>query len=210
MNSKMFLRATIFLFAAQLFLSGPLLAQPQIFSVRKEDSHIGFAIYKWKVFKEEGRFKNFTGAIIYDPKNPAASQVEFTVQANSIDSRNTDRDGALRSKEFFNVAQYPTLGFKSRQVAKKGADTLLVTGDLTMRGVTKPITIPVKLLGVNRVGDMGRLRIDLRDQSRRFWHRARLGYHRQRGDDSFDDWRGQQSQFSAALIIDRSLTATGQ
>jgi len=79
------------------------------------------------------------------------------VQANSVDSRNSDRDGALRSKEFFNVAQYPTLGFKSRQVAKKGADTLLVSGDLTIRGVTKPITIPVKLLGVNRVGDMGLL-----------------------------------------------------
>jgi len=157
MKNKLFLRLTTFLFAAQLFLSIPLFAQPQTFNVRKEDSHIGFAIYKWKVFKEEGRFKNFTGAIVYDPKNPAASQVEFTVQANSIDSRNSDRDGALRSKEFFNVAQYPTLGFKSRQVEKKGADTLLVTGDLTMRGVTKPITIPVKLLGVNRVGDMGLL-----------------------------------------------------
>jgi len=157
MNRKLFRRITVFLFAAQLFLSGPLLAQPQTFSVRKEDSHIGFAIYKWKVFKEEGRFKDFAGAIIYDPKNPAASQVEFTVQANSIDSRNSDRDGALRSKEFFNVAKYPTLGFKSRQVAKKSADTLLVSGDLTIRGITKPITIPVKLLGVNRVGDMGLL-----------------------------------------------------
>jgi len=157
MNHKLFRRITTFLFAAQLFFSIPLFAQPQTFSVRKEDSHIGFAIYKWAVFKEEGRFKDFAGTIIYDPKNPVASQVEFTVQANSIDSRNADRDGALRSKEFFNVAQYPTLGFKSRQVAKKSADTLLVTGDLTMRGVTKPITIPVKLLGVNRVGDMGLL-----------------------------------------------------
>jgi len=153
MNGKPFLHITTLL----LLLSAPLFAQPQTFNVRKEDSHIGFAIYKWKVFKEEGRFKNFTGAIVYDPKNPAASQVEFTVQANSIDSRNSDRDGALRSKEFFNVAQYPTLGFKSRQIEKKGADTLLVTGDLTIRGVTKPITIPVKLLGVSRVGDMGLL-----------------------------------------------------
>lgn len=157
MKKKLFLRFTIFLFAAQLFLSIPVFAQPQTFSVRKEDSHISFAIYKWKVFKEEGRFKDFTGTIVYDPKNPATSQVEFTVQANSIDSRNADRDGALRSKDFFNVAQYPTLGFRSRQVEKKSADTLLVTGDLTIRGVTKPITIPIKLLGINRVGDMGLL-----------------------------------------------------
>lgn len=157
MNHKLFRGIATFLFAAQFFLSIPLFAQPQTFSVRKEDSHISFAIYKWKVFKEEGRFKDFTGTIIYDPKNPAVSQVEFTVQANSIDSRNADRDGALRSKEFFNVAQYPTLGFTSQQVAQKGTDTLLVTGALTMRGVTKAITIPVKILGVNRVGDMGLL-----------------------------------------------------
>ena len=157
MKKNNFWRFTMLLFVAQLFLSIPIFAQPQTFNVRKEDSHIGFAIYKWKVFKEEGRFKDFAGTIVYDPKNPATSQVEFTVQANSIDSRNADRDGALRSKDFFNVAQYPTLGFKSRQVEKKSADTLLVTGDLTMRGVTKPITIPIKLLGINRVGDMGLL-----------------------------------------------------
>lgn len=157
MKNNRFLCCTTFLLAAQLFLSIPLFAQPQTFNVRKEDSHIGFAIYKWKVFKEEGRFKDFAGSIVYDPKNPATSQVEFTVQANSLDSRNADRDGALRSKDFFNVAQYPTLGFKSRQTEKKGTDSLLVTGDLTIRGVTKPITISVKLLGVNRVGNIGLL-----------------------------------------------------
>jgi len=72
MNGKLFLRIST-LFLAVLLVTAPLLAQPQTFNVRKEDSHIGFAIYKWKVFKEEGRFKDFTGAIIYDPNNPAAS-----------------------------------------------------------------------------------------------------------------------------------------
>jgi len=157
MNGKLFLRITTLLLAALLLLSVPLFAQPQTFNVRKEDSHIGFSIYKWAVFKEEGRFKDFTGTIVYDPKNPTAGRVDFTVHVKSIDSRNEGRDGALRSQEFFYVDKYSTLSFSSRQVAKKGADTLLVTGDLTMRGVTKPITIPVKLLGVNRVGDMGLL-----------------------------------------------------
>jgi len=157
MNGKLFLRITTLLFAALLLLSIPLLAQPQTFSVRKEDSHIGFSIYKWAVFKEEGRFKDFTGTIVYDPKNPAAGRVDFTVHVKSIDSRNEGRDNALRSQDFFYVDKYPTLSFSSRQVAKKGVDTLLVTGDLTMRGVTKKITIPIKALGVNKVGDMGLL-----------------------------------------------------
>lgn len=134
-----------------------LWAQAKTFAVRKEDSHIGFAVYKWVVFKEEGRFKDFAGSIVYDPTNPAAGSVEFTVRTNSVDSRNEGRDRALRSPEFFHVEKYPTLGFKSTSVSAKGADTLLVTGDLTLRGVTKRLTIPVKVLGVNRVGDLGEL-----------------------------------------------------
>lgn len=134
-----------------------LWAQAKTFAVRKEDSHIGFAVYKWAVFKEEGRFKDFAGSIFYDPGNPVAGSVEFTVQTNSVDSRNEGRDRALRSREFFNVEKYPTLNFKSTKVAVKNADTLLVTGDLTLRGVTKRLTIPVKVLGVNRVGDLGEL-----------------------------------------------------
>jgi polyisoprenoid-binding protein YceI len=151
MNAKAIIRAGIILFAAQIFSSAALFAPAKTFSVRQEDSHIGFAIYKWAVFKEEGRFKDFTGSIVYGPQNPSASRVEFTVQAKSIDSRNEGRDSALRSREFFHVEKYPTLTFKSTQVSTQGADTLLVTGDLTMRGVTKRLTIPVKLLRVNRV-----------------------------------------------------------
>jgi polyisoprenoid-binding protein YceI len=134
-----------------------LWAQAKTFAVRKEDSHIGFAVYKWAVFKEEGRFKDFAGSIVYDPRNPAAGSVEFTVQTNSVDSRNEGRDRALRSREFFNVEKYPTLNFKSTSVTVKNADTLLVTGDLTLRGMTKRLTIPVKVLGVNRVGELGEL-----------------------------------------------------
>jgi len=145
------------LFVASLLLHDLLMAQAKTYTVRQEDSHIGFAVYKWAVFKEEGRFKDFSGAIVYDPKNPSTSRVEFTVQARSIDSRNTDRDRALRSRDFFHVERYPTLAFKSTQVAARGSDSLLVTGDLTLRGVTKRLTIPVKVLGLNRVSEIGEL-----------------------------------------------------
>jgi polyisoprenoid-binding protein YceI len=155
MKIRLFLCAVILLlFAAPIV---PLFAQAKTFTVRKEDSHIGFAVYKWVVFKEEGRFKDFSGTVVYDPKNPSAGQVEFTVQAGSIDSRNEGRDQALRSKEFFYVERYPTLSFKSTSVLAKSADSLLVSGDLTMRGVTKRITIPVKVLGITRVRNVGEL-----------------------------------------------------
>jgi polyisoprenoid-binding protein YceI len=157
MRTKFICRLAVLLFAVNVLTSAALWAQAKTFIVRKEDSHIGFAIYKWAVFKEEGRFKDFAGTIVYDPQNPSASQVEFTVQAKSIDSRNDGRDSALRSKEFFHVEKYPTLSFKSTHMTAKGADTLLVTGDLTMRGVVKRVTIPVKVLGINHVRNQGEL-----------------------------------------------------
>lgn len=148
----LFLIATAFIFS-----EAALFAQAKTYTVRQEDSHIGFAIYKWGVFKEEGRFKDFSGSIIYDQRNPAASRVEFTVMVKSIDSRNEGRDRALRAEEFFHVERHPTLFFRSTKVAAKGVDTLLVTGELTMRGVTKKLMIPVKVLGTHRLNDLGDL-----------------------------------------------------
>lgn len=124
----------------------------KIFKVRKEDSHIGFSIYKWLVIKEEGRFKDFNGTIRYDESNPRATQVEFTIQTASVDSRNENRDGAIRGEEFLNVKQYPTMTFKSTNAWMKGKDSLFADGDITIRGVTKRITIPVKVTGVANAG----------------------------------------------------------
>ena len=94
-----------------------------------------------------GRFTDFDGTIKYDKQNPAASSVEFTVQAASIDTDNPDRDKHLRSEDFFDVEKYPTLTFASVEAKVVDATTLEVTGDLTLRGVTHRITIPVQLLG---------------------------------------------------------------
>ena len=127
------------------------------YRVRRGDSHVTFTITKWSVFKEQGRFREFAGAIAYDRENPAASRVDFTVQAASIDTQNEDRDGTLRSDAFFDVARYPTLTFRSTSVAARAGGVLDVTGDLTIRGVTKRITIPVRVLGVTHIpqeGDM--------------------------------------------------------
>jgi len=108
-----------------------------------------------------GQFNDFEGVVVYDPANPAASTVEMTVQAASIDTDNDKRDGHLRSADFFAVDQYPTLRFKSTKVEASG-DGLAVTGDLTIRGVTQRITIPVEVLGVlgDKAGFATRFTID--------------------------------------------------
>ena len=141
----------LFLLAALLPVE-ILTAQPMTFNVQKDDSHIGFSIYKWAVIKEEGRFRDFEGTVQYDPSEPLSTKVHLTVKAASIDSRNEGRDGALRSEEFFHVAKYPTLSFKSVRIASFQDGVMLVEGDLAIRGISKRLTIPVKVLGVTNAG----------------------------------------------------------
>ena len=129
-----------------LLLPALAAAEPAIYKVDSDHSGVGFSIRHF-VSNVSGRFRDFDGTIKYDKANPAASSVEFTVKAASIDTANNDRDEHLRSKDFFDVQKFPTLTFTSTKVVAKDANTLDVTGNLTMHGVTKPITIPVTLLG---------------------------------------------------------------
>ncbi len=94
-----------------------------------------------------GKFKDFEGTIQVDKANPAASTVEFAAQAASIDTNEPKRDEHLRSADFFDVANNPKLTFKSSSIKPNGKDNFKVTGELTMRGVTKPVTLDVAYLG---------------------------------------------------------------
>lgn len=93
-----------------------------------------------------GRFTEFSGTIVYDPEKVASSSVEFTVQAASVDTKNERRDGHLKSPDFFDVEKFSTLSFKSQSV-EGGDGNLQVTGELTIHGVTKTVTVPVQALG---------------------------------------------------------------
>ena len=95
----------------------------------------------------EGRFNDFAGTIQLRPAEPGGSSVEFAVKAASIDTNNERRDNHLRSADFFDAEKFPELTFKSTKVVPKDADTLEVTGDLTIHGVTKQVTVPVEILG---------------------------------------------------------------
>jgi polyisoprenoid-binding protein YceI len=99
------------------------------------------------VTRVRGRFSDFEGTIVLDEANPEQSSVEFTIQATSIDTNEPDRDKHLRSDDFFAVEQFQTITFKSKRITKRAAETFDVVGDLTIRGVTKEITLPVTHLG---------------------------------------------------------------
>ena len=94
-----------------------------------------------------GSFKKFEGTIRVDSDHPEKSSVTATIDAASIDTRNDKRDEDLRGEQFFDVAKYPTITFKSKSVKQTGAGSGDIVGDLTMRGVTREITLHVKFLG---------------------------------------------------------------
>ncbi|MBV8517423.1 MAG: YceI family protein [Acidobacteria bacterium] len=115
------------------------------------------------VSKVSGRFRDFNADINLNRANPVASSVNFTIQAASIDTGNGSRDEHLRSADFFDAAKFPTITFRSTSVAAKSKNSFDVTGDLTMHGVTKRITLPVTFLGFMkdpRGNDRGGFEID--------------------------------------------------
>ena len=99
------------------------------------------------VTKVRGRFTDFEGTIDYNEANPEQSSVNFTIQATSIDTAEPDRDKHLRTADFFDVEQFPTITFHSKRITRRGGENFDVTGDLTMHGVTKEIVLPVAHMG---------------------------------------------------------------
>jgi polyisoprenoid-binding protein YceI len=99
------------------------------------------------VSKVSGRFTDFSGTILADAAKPEASSVEFTVKTASIDTAQANRDKHLQIADFFDVEKFPEITFKSTSVKSAGKDKYDVTGNLTMHGVTKQVTLPVTHLG---------------------------------------------------------------
>ena len=102
-----------------------------------------------------GRFNRFAATFAYDPADPAASWLTATIDAASIDTDNDRRDNHLRSADFFAADSYPTLTFQSTRVEPAGEGRLRVAGDLSIRGVTKPVVLDVALEGAT-LGQGGR------------------------------------------------------
>lgn len=119
---------------------------PRTFAIDLGHSEAAFEV-RHLITKVRGRFTAFDGTITFDAGSPASSSVAFTIQARSIDTSQAQRDEHLRSADFFDVEKFPVLTFTSTAVAARGGDRYDVTGELTIRDVTKTITLPVTYLG---------------------------------------------------------------
>jgi polyisoprenoid-binding protein YceI len=94
-----------------------------------------------------GHFKDVHGTLEFDPENPRAASVEATIDARRLWSGEADRDAHLKSADFLDVERHPTITFRSTGVALRGANEARLRGELTIRGVTKPVTLDVRALG---------------------------------------------------------------
>jgi polyisoprenoid-binding protein YceI len=113
-------------------------------------SNVDFSVRHLLVSKVRGRFNKWSGTLLLDEADVAASSVEVQIDAASVDTSEPKRDEHLRSADFFDVAKYPHLTFKSTAVEKNGDDRLRVTGDLTLHGVTRPVVLDVERGGTMR------------------------------------------------------------
>ncbi len=115
---------------------------PGTWAIEPAHSDIGFTVRHLGLSKVRGRFNTFSGSAVIGA-DPAQSSVEATIDLASIDTNNADRDNHLRSTDFFNVDAHPTMTFRSTSVSDTSLD-----GELTINGVTKPITLDLELGGV--------------------------------------------------------------
>jgi polyisoprenoid-binding protein YceI len=109
-------------------------------------SQVGFSVRHLMVSKVRGSFKKFSGSIVV-PEDAAHTTVDVSVDMSSVDTGEPQRDQHLRSSDFFSIETYPTMEFKATSVSEKGGDYELA-GDLTINGVTKPVTLDVEFNGV--------------------------------------------------------------
>jgi polyisoprenoid-binding protein YceI len=116
------------------------------FAIDKAHSEVTFQV-RHLVTRVRGRFSDFEGTIEYDAPDPTRSSVDVSIQAASIDTAESQRDAHLRSADFFAADEFKTLTFKSSRITRTGTDTFDVNGTLTIRGVSRPVTLKATFLG---------------------------------------------------------------
>lgn len=132
--------------ASQAFAQAPAAAAAPTpaglteWTIDPSHSHVGFSVPHMVVSEVEGKFKQWKGKALIDEKSLEKSQVSFTIEAASIDTADAKRDEHLKGPDFFDTAKYPQITFKSTKITKAGAGYNL-QGDLTIHGVTKPVTL---------------------------------------------------------------------
>ena len=134
---------TIFACCALAALSPVLFGQPVSWRIDPLHSSAQFSVRHMMISTVRGQFGGVKGTVVYDPKNAAASSVEATIDCTTINTGEAKRDSDLKTAEFFDVARYPLMKFKSRRVDAAGGK-LRVTGDLTINAITRPVTLDLE------------------------------------------------------------------
>jgi polyisoprenoid-binding protein YceI len=156
----------------------------ELFGIDRSHSHLGFTIGFMGLSKVRGTFNDFSATILYDDLKPERSSVTFSIDPATIDTHNEGRDRDLQGEAWFATAKHPRIVFQSTKIEPKGKDRYLVHGELTMKGVTKTIAIPMtrtvprgpdKGWGNVRIGGTGAVTINRRDfgiDGPEFWSKA--------------------------------------
>ena len=129
-----------------VMLVGSNVFAQSVYKIDGVHSNIGFSVKHLMISTTRGEFTDYAGEIQFNSEDLSSFSIDIVIEAKSINTRNEKRDGHLMGKEFFDVEKYPTLSFKGRQLVKSG-DGYDLTGDLTIKAVTKEITIPVTIAG---------------------------------------------------------------
>jgi len=126
------------------------------YTVDPVHSAVLFRIKHLNVSHCHGRFNDISGTVTFDPASPEASSFAVKLDADSVDTNNAKRDKHLKSPDFFNAKEFKTINFTSSKVKKTGDNKLEVMGELTLHGVTKPLTATFDLVGSSEGGEHGR------------------------------------------------------
>jgi polyisoprenoid-binding protein YceI len=150
--------------------SWPSILPAATYQIDPAHSLAGFTVRHMMVSNVSGAFSKLSGTVDFDSNNPSQSKIDVTIDPASVDTRNSGRDNDLRSANFFDVANYPAITFKSTRVEKAGESKYRVVGNLTMHGVTKEVVLDVdgptpevQAQGAFRAGASASTRIDRKD-----------------------------------------------
>jgi polyisoprenoid-binding protein YceI len=160
-----------FAVAAGLFLAAASSAQAQSWNIDGSHSAAQFAVRHMMVSTVRGDMGKISGTVTFDPARPTAGTVEATVDVTGINTREAGRDKHLKSADFFDVEKFPTITFKSKKIEPAAAGGFKVTGDLTMKGVTKEVVLDIEPLrpaikdqrGAARTGTTATTRLNRQD-----------------------------------------------
>ena len=142
-----------------LIFAGCLPAAAQnLYKIDTAHSSAQFSVVHMMISKVNGEFQKVSGTVYFDPNKPESDKIDAVVDMTTVSTREEKRDGHLKSPDFFDVAKYPTMTFKSTSASKQGGK-LMVMGDLTLHGVTKPVTLEVEGPSAEVKDPMGNIKV---------------------------------------------------